>query len=121
MFVLINMASSVAVKLICMAIVCVVVGAPLAQAITCGQVATYVAPCISYLTTGGTLPAACCSGVRGLNSAAATTADRQATCRCLVSYANSIRGLNPNLVSGLPSACGVSLNFKITSSTNCNK
>ncbi|PON92750.1 Lipid transfer protein/Par allergen [Trema orientale] len=114
------MASSVALKLTCMVVMCMVVGAPIAQAITCGQVATYVSPCISYLRTGGTVPGTCCSGVRSLNSAAATTADRQATCRCLVTAASNLPGLNPTLISSLPSACGVSLPFKISSSTNCN-
>ncbi|XP_062094559.1 non-specific lipid-transfer protein 1-like [Humulus lupulus] len=114
------MASSIALKLTCVVLMCMVAGAPLAQAITCGQVATNVAPCVSYLRSGGTVPTACCNGVKSLNSAASDTATRQAVCRCLVSAATNMGSLNPTLVSGLPSACGVSLPFKISTSTNCN-
>ena len=114
--------SSFALKFTCMALACMaLVAAPQANAMTCGQVATYVAPCISYLRTGGNVPSTCCSGVRGLNSAASTTSERQNVCRCLLSAAGNIPGMNPTLVSGLPSSCGVSLPFKITASTNCNR
>ncbi|XP_024934750.3 non-specific lipid-transfer protein 1 [Ziziphus jujuba] len=113
------MASSVGLKVACIVVMCMVMGAPLAQAITCGQVASSVAPCINYLKTGGPVPPPCCNGVRTLNNAAKTTPDRQATCNCLISAAKGIPGLKPNLVSGLPTACGVNLPFKISTSTNC--
>ncbi|XP_024030052.1 non-specific lipid-transfer protein 1 [Morus notabilis] len=114
------MASFLALKLTCMALVCMMVGAPLAHAISCGQVATYMAPCITYLRTGGTIPSGCCNGLRGLNTSAATTTDRQTVCRCLISAANNLPGLNPYLASGLPAACGLSLPYKFSTSTNCN-
>ncbi|GMN40569.1 hypothetical protein TIFTF001_009790 [Ficus carica] len=110
-----------ALKLTCMMVVCMMVCAPFgAGAITCGQVATYMTPCITYLRSGGTIPSSCCSGLRGLNTAAATTAERQTVCRCLISAANNLPGLNPNLASGLPGACGISLPYKFSTSTNCN-
>ncbi|XP_010091033.2 non-specific lipid-transfer protein 1 [Morus notabilis] len=112
------MASSSVVKLVvCLA---VVVGAPLAEAITCGQVSSSVAPCINYLKVGGAVPAACCNGVRSLNSAAKTTADRQAACNCLKTASASIKGINLSLAAGLPGKCGVSVPYKISPSTNCN-
>ncbi|KAH7514748.1 hypothetical protein FEM48_Zijuj11G0123500 [Ziziphus jujuba var. spinosa] len=98
--------SAVGLKVACIVVMCMVMGAPLAQAITCGQVASSVAPCINYLKTGGPVPPPCCNGVRTLNNAAKTTPDRQATCNCLISAAKGIPGLKPNLVSGLPTACG---------------
>ncbi|KAK8556550.1 hypothetical protein V6N13_064572 [Hibiscus sabdariffa] len=56
-------------------------GAPLAQgAITCGQVSSALVPCLPYLKSGGTVPPACCNGIKSLNSAAQTTPDRQAAC-----------------------------------------
>ncbi|KAL5550611.1 hypothetical protein UlMin_000787 [Ulmus minor] len=110
-----------ALKMACIVLVCMVGSANIAEAaISCGQVASYVAPCIGYLRTGGSVPSTCCNGVRSLNSAASATADRQAACRCLVSAASSVPGLNTQLISGLPSACGVNLPFKISASTNCN-
>ena len=114
------MASSSVVKLVvCLAVLAAVVGAPLAEAITCGQVSSSLAPCINYLKAGGVVPAACCNGVRSLNSAAKTTADRQAACNCLKTASGSIKGINLNLAAGLPGKCGVSVPYKISPSTNC--
>ncbi|KAK3444833.1 hypothetical protein EUGRSUZ_A00724 [Eucalyptus grandis] len=110
-------------KLVCLALVVgLVVAVPLTEsAVTCGQVASCVAPCLGYLRAGGTLPSACCSGIRSLNSAARTTPDRQTACRCLQSAAGNIRGLNLGLVSALPGKCGVSVPYKISPSTDCSR
>ncbi|KAL5550618.1 hypothetical protein UlMin_000794 [Ulmus minor] len=108
-------------KLACVVLMVMVLASPIAQAtITCGQVSSGLAPCINYLKVGGAVPAACCNGVRGLNAAAKTTADRQAACRCLQSAATSIRGINFSLASGLPGKCGVNVPYKLSPSTNCN-
>ena len=116
------MASSSVMKLLSLVVMAMVVAAPVANAaITCGQVSSSVAPCINYLRTGGTVPPACCNGIRSLNSAAKTTADRQAACKCLQSAAGSIKGINLNLAAGLPGKCGVNVPYKISPSTNCNR
>nr|XP_011466421.1 PREDICTED: non-specific lipid-transfer protein 1-like isoform X2 [Fragaria vesca subsp. vesca] len=112
------MASAV-MKLALVALICIVVAVPVAQAITCGQVTQNVAPCFNYVKSGGAVPAACCNGIRSLNSAAKTTADRKQTCNCLKSAAGSIKGLNANLAAGLPGKCGVNVPYKISTSTNC--
>ncbi|KAB1224631.1 Non-specific lipid-transfer protein [Morella rubra] len=88
-------------------------------AVSCGQVASALAPCISYVTNGGAVPPQCCSGIRTINNSAKTTPDRQAVCKCLKSTAGSISGLKPGLVAGLPAKCGVNVPFKISTSTNC--
>ena len=113
------MASSNAMKLTLVALLCVVVALPIAQAITCGQVASSAASCTTYVKSGGVVPAACCNGIRNLNAMAKTTADRQAVCNCLKQIAGGIKGLNANLAAGLPGKCGVSVPFKISTSTNC--
>ncbi|KAK3119584.1 hypothetical protein QOZ80_9AG0672510 [Eleusine coracana subsp. coracana] len=93
-----------------------------ASAITCGQVGSSLAPCIPYATgKASALPASCCSGVRSLNGAARTTADRQTACRCLKSLANTVRSVNMGLVAGIPGKCGVNVGFPISMSTDCNK
>ncbi|XP_022982607.1 non-specific lipid-transfer protein 1-like [Cucurbita maxima] len=100
-------------------LMCMVVGE---AAISCGTVASSVAPCIPYLRNPSTgLPAACCSGIRSLNSQASTSADRRTACNCLKSAANSVSGINYNAASSLPSKCGVSIPYKISPSTDCNK
>ena len=114
--------SAALVKLVCVAVVAMAVVGPAAvEAITCGQVASGISSCLNYLKTGGAVPQACCNGVKGLNAAAKTTADRQAVCNCLKSAAGSIKGLNLNLAAGLPGKCGVSVPYKISPSTDCSK
>ncbi|XP_010252072.1 PREDICTED: non-specific lipid-transfer protein 1-like [Nelumbo nucifera] len=90
-------------------------------AISCGQLASLLSPCVNYFVKGGPLPPACCSGVRTLNSAAKTTADRQATCQCLKSAAASIPGLNLGLANSIPGKCGVNFPYKISPSTDCSR
>ncbi|XP_076914447.1 non-specific lipid-transfer protein-like [Bidens hawaiensis] len=105
---------------LCVVVACMVVVAPYADAaITCGQVASKLAPCLGYLTKGGAVPPACCTGVKGLNSLASTTPDRQAACKCLKSaYSSSINAGN---AASLPGKCGVSIPYKISPSTDCTK
>ncbi|KAG5069305.1 hypothetical protein AAZX31_01G121200 [Glycine max] len=103
------------------AVLCmVVVSAPMAHAaITCGQVTSSLANCIGYLQKGGTPSSGCCNGVKSLNAAAKTTADRQTACNCLKSAASQISGFNANNAASLPGKCGVSIPYKISTSTNC--
>ncbi|RXH81992.1 non-specific lipid-transfer protein 1-like [Malus sylvestris] len=116
------MANSAAFKLAFVALVCIVVGAPFAQATisSCGQVTNYVAPCIPYLKTGGKVPPTCCQGIQKLNDAAQTAPDRRTACTCLVNTATKVQGIKPNLIYGLPGACGVRLPYPIGPNTKCN-
>ncbi|XVF65937.1 hypothetical protein PTKIN_Ptkin09bG0291200 [Pterospermum kingtungense] len=115
------MASSMTLKFACVFVLCLVVGAPLAQgAVSCGQVTSSLAPCIGYLrSAGGAVPPACCSGIKSLNAAAKTTPDRQAACNCIKSAAGSISGINYGLAGSLPGKCGVNIPYKISPSTDC--
>ncbi|KAB2008853.1 hypothetical protein ERO13_D10G116400v2 [Gossypium hirsutum] len=116
------MASSMSLKLTCVVVFCMVVGAPLAQgAISCGQITSALAPCIAYLkgNGAGSAPPACCNGIRSLNSAAKTTPDRQAACSCIKSAATGISGINYSTAAGLPGKCGINIPYKISPSTDC--
>ncbi|XP_044473056.1 non-specific lipid-transfer protein 1-like [Mangifera indica] len=97
------------------------VAAPVALAINCGQVSSNLSPCLNYLRTDGkgAPPANCCTGVNTINNAARTTKDRQDACRCLQNAAKGIPGLNSNAAAALPSKCGVNIPYKISTSTNC--
>ncbi|VVB04631.1 unnamed protein product [Arabis nemorensis] len=88
-------------------------------AISCGTVASSLAPCVNYLSKGGVVPPPCCAGVKKLNSMAKTTPDRQQACQCIQSVAKGVSGLNPNLASGLPGKCGVSIPYPISMNTDC--
>ena len=96
--------------------------APAEGAVSCGQVVGYLAPCITYAVGRARAPdGTCCSGVRSLNAAAASSADRQATCTCLKSRATGMAGIRPDLVAGIPSKCGVNIPYAISPSTDCSK
>ncbi|XP_054783432.1 non-specific lipid-transfer protein 1-like [Prosopis cineraria] len=108
------------VKVACLAVLCVaLIGAPMADAITCGQVTSSLAPCLSYLQKGGSPSAACCNGIKSLASGARTTADKQAVCNCLKQAAGTVSGVNNKNAQNLPSACKVNIPYKISTSTNC--
>ncbi|XP_068669157.1 non-specific lipid-transfer protein 1-like [Aristolochia californica] len=95
--------------------------APYTEAITCGQVVSSLNACIPYLRNAGKLTSTCCAGVRNLNTAAKSTADRQTACGCLKSAAGSIPRLNYGLAGSLPGNCGVNIPYKISPSTDCSK
>nr|AEM45798.1 non-specific lipid transfer protein [Solanum torvum] len=107
-------------KIACFVVLCMLVVAPHAEAITCGQIQSSLASCLPYLTSGGPL-GGCCGGVRRLVGAAKTPADRKTACGCLKSAAGAIKGINLGKAAALPSTCGVSIPYKISPSTDCSK
>ncbi|KAL5731310.1 lipid-transfer protein [Ranunculus cassubicifolius] len=114
--------SSVAGKITNLAMTLMVVSAPYAtEAITCGQVAANVAPCIGYFRSGGAPPPACCSGVRSLNSAAKTTPDCQTACSSIKTITKSIPGINGGMFSSLPRKCAVNIGYPISLNMDCSK
>ncbi|KAJ0650944.1 putative plant non-specific lipid-transfer protein/Par allergen [Helianthus annuus] len=108
-------------KVLCIIVVCMLVVAPYAEAVSCSDVVNKLSPCISYLKNGGSVSAACCNGIKGLNAAAKSTADKKTACGCLKNAYQSISGINADNASGLPKRCGVNIPYKISMSTNCNK
>jgi hypothetical protein len=106
---------------VALAVVAALLASEASAGITCGQVGSSIAPCVSYATGKGPLTTNCCNGVRRLNNAASTSADRQAACRCLKSLARSIKQLNMGAVAGIPAKCSVAVPFPLSLSTDCNK
>ncbi|KAH6809231.1 hypothetical protein C2S51_027014 [Perilla frutescens var. frutescens] len=102
------------------AVMMMAVAPPSEAGIGCGTVVSYLNSCIPYVTDKGPL-GSCCGGVKGLYSAAKTTADRQSVCGCLKSLAGSYSGLNYGKAAGLPGQCGVNIPYKISPSTDCAK
>ncbi|GJN13961.1 hypothetical protein PR202_gb00725 [Eleusine coracana subsp. coracana] len=100
-----------------------VAAAPHANAaISCGQVSSAIGPCLAYARGAGAAPSAsCCNGVRSLNAAARTTADRRAACNCLKSAASRVSGLNAGKASSIPGRCGVRLPYAISASIDCSR
>ncbi|OWM81633.1 hypothetical protein CDL15_Pgr007671 [Punica granatum] len=113
------MAKISTILVVCALLACMLVATE--STVTCGQVASGVAPCLNYLRGGAPLSQSCCGGVKALNGAARTTPDRQAVCKCLKAASASIPGINLGLASGLPSKCGVNVPYKISPSTDCSR
>ncbi|KAL8214807.1 hypothetical protein R6Q57_004256 [Mikania cordata] len=114
--------ASMLTKMACVVVACMLVFAPHAEAaITCGQVVSCLIPCLGYLKTGGKPSPGCCNGVRSLNRAAGTTADRKTACDCIKKSYGTYKGVNSGYASSLPSSCGVNIPYKISPSTDCSK
>ncbi|GMJ01628.1 hypothetical protein HRI_003832000 [Hibiscus trionum] len=96
---------------------------PAEAAMTCGSVVSNLLPCMSYVSTGGPLPAACCSGVKTLYGEAQTSDDLQSVCKCIKSAVNGLSYSDENLdrAAGIPGKCGLSIPYKISPSTDCSK
>ncbi|KAF3674250.1 Non-specific lipid-transfer protein 2 [Capsicum annuum] len=106
-------------KIACFVLLCMTVVAPHAEALSCGEVQSSMAPCVPYLTSRGPL-GGCCGGVKGLLGAANTPADRKTACTCLKSAASTIKGIDGDKAASLPSVCGVNIPYKISPSTDCS-
>ncbi|KAL3839948.1 hypothetical protein ACJIZ3_024539 [Penstemon smallii] len=102
------------------AVLAATVAPPAEAAIGCGQVVSYLSPCLPYVTNRGPL-GGCCGGVKGLFGAAKSTPDRQAACNCLKSLAGSYSGINYGKAAQLPGQCGVNIPYKISPSTDCSR
>ncbi|CAL5211184.1 unnamed protein product [Lathyrus oleraceus] len=106
----------VALALLCM----VVITAPTAVTSTsCIKVSAYLTPCLSYLRGGSGPSKLCCYGAKKLNGTAGTTADRQATCKCLKSAAGFVSGLNDTNAGTLSAKCDLNLPYKFGPDTDC--
>ncbi|CAI8612931.1 unnamed protein product [Vicia faba] len=117
------MASSMFNKVTFLAIICLVLGIPLANAAqTCGEIQTSLSPCLRYLTDQEpTVPVTCCNGVRTVNDQARTLPERKDACECIKSTLTIIPGLDLNAVQGLPNKCSVKPVFPIGADVDCSK
>uniref|UniRef100_A0A0E0MIW7 Non-specific lipid-transfer protein n=1 Tax=Oryza punctata TaxID=4537 RepID=A0A0E0MIW7_ORYPU len=98
-----------------------VVAETASAAVSCGDVTSSIAPCLSYVMGRESSPSSsCCSGVRTLNGKASSSADRRTACSCLKSMAASFRNLNMGNAASIPSKCGVSVAFPISTSVDCS-
>ena len=93
-------------------------------AVSCSDVTSSVAPCLSYaMGTASSPSAACCNGVRSLNSRASSKADRQAACACLKSMTGRLGGSGASMgnAASIPGKCGVTVGVPISPNVDCSK
>lgn len=91
------------------------------RAIPCTQVNSFLAPCISYLTNGGSPTQECCTGVSNLQKNTPTVTDRQGACQCIKDAASRLPKIDEAAASNLPLVCKVQINVPISKNTNCNE
>lgn len=87
----------------------------------CSTVYETLMPCLGYVESGGTVPAACCAVVKQVASAARAQPGRRAICGCLKELARAapVSSYIDRAV-GLPDRCGVQLGFKLSPYMDCN-
>ncbi|KAH6788135.1 hypothetical protein C2S52_007687 [Perilla frutescens var. hirtella] len=111
------------IKVVCLVVVIALVAAAARHgeaAISCGQVLSTVSPCLGYLQGGGAVAPPCCDGVKSLNSAAATTPDRQDVCGCIKTLAPGV-GAKAEFINSLPAKCGITFPYVYSPSMDCSK
>lgn len=104
------------------AIVMLLLFMPISEAaIECSDVVKSLGPCLNYLKNGAGTPSTdCCAGANNLNSAATSTADRQAICACIKTTAQKIN-TNDAAAQGLAGNCGISLSVPVSRNVDCSK
>ncbi|OMP00690.1 Plant lipid transfer protein/Par allergen [Corchorus olitorius] len=90
--------------------------------VTCPQVTSALAPCLTYLTTGaGAPPPLCCSGLGNLQKMAQSPADKQVACNCAKDAAARVPNIKEDAAASLPAKCNIQVNFPISKNTNCQE
>ncbi|KAJ0428816.1 putative plant lipid transfer protein/Par allergen [Helianthus annuus] len=90
------------------------------EAISCGELAGMLSPCISYLRSGGSPSANCCSGAKKVQGAIQSQADRRTACNCAKSAAGQLQ-VRADAATGLPGKCGISVNVPMNPNVDCNR
>ncbi|KAJ6872403.1 non-specific lipid-transfer protein A-like [Populus alba x Populus x berolinensis] len=91
------------------------------EAITCREVISDLATCVSYLTGKDDFPPPpCCAGVSKLKESAVSIEDKKAACKCVKAAAAGIPDLKDEAASSLPAKCKVQVDFPISKNFNCD-
>ncbi|XP_076911401.1 non-specific lipid-transfer protein AP10-like [Bidens hawaiensis] len=89
------------------------------QAISCGELGGMLAPCLGYLTSGGSPSSSCCDGVKKVQGATQSQADRRTACNCAKSAAGQLK-VRADSANNLPSKCGIPVTLNIDPKVDCN-
>ncbi|KAI8533926.1 hypothetical protein RHMOL_Rhmol10G0048700 [Rhododendron molle] len=116
-----NMKGGLAITLLVVVAAVQFTAKPSAASITCSQIDSALAPCISYLTQAGTPSQACCNGVRSIKAMTPNKPDRQMACNCAKQAAGRVRTIRDDAAAALPQKCGVSFGVSVSRNTDCSK
>ncbi|MFS7948150.1 putative plant lipid transfer protein/Par allergen [Helianthus anomalus] len=89
------------------------------EAITCEDVDHLLAPCLSYLKTGGTPIPDCCNGLTALQAKVSTRSDRQSACNCAKKAAIEYQ-VREDTAKALPDKCGITISVPISATVDCS-
>jgi hypothetical protein len=118
------MASSMLDKVTCLAMICLVLGIPLANAApSCVEMEQTLIPCLEYATHPGPPPPPepCCNAIKTLHNQTHTPQDRRDCCGCVKFIIIDTPGLNLPAVAAMPKDCGVDLGYEISPDMDCSK
>lgn len=90
------------------------------EAISCGDLANMISPCLGYLQSGGSPTKQCCDGARKVQGATHSQADRRTACNCAKSAAGQFK-VRQDTASNLPGKCGISTTIPINPNVDCNR
>ncbi|XP_059291960.1 non-specific lipid-transfer protein 2-like [Lycium barbarum] len=107
-------------KITCFVVLCMVLIAPHAEAVTCGQIQVGVVNCLPYLQNRGPL-GGCCGAIKYLLTLCKTTQERRKSCGCVKTAANTIKGIDFGKAAGLSGVCGAKIPFEISPTVDCSK
>ncbi|CAN6194926.1 unnamed protein product [Urochloa humidicola] len=89
--------------------------------VSCSGVLNDLSLCLDFLQGDADEPSGrCCQGVKKIFAAADTTAERQATCKCLKSAFNLVDA-DLYATQTLTGDCGVPLPYNISPDTDCSE
>ncbi|PNX59682.1 non-specific lipid-transfer protein [Trifolium pratense] len=111
------MASSMHIKITCLAVICLILGIPLANAtLSCDQMTTSLIPCIGYVRNPvASVPAPCCDAVRAINDA-----DCKDLCNCFNFIMLKMPEFNDPAFSTIPNNCGLQVHYSTCFAMDCD-
>ncbi|XP_071694672.1 non-specific lipid-transfer protein AP10-like [Rutidosis leptorrhynchoides] len=112
------MKRSMGVAMLAMIIMALVMVHP-SEAISCGDLANMLRPCLGYLQKGGSASSACCAGARRVQGATRSKADRRTACFCAKGAAGQLK-VRPDAAQSLPGKCGIKTGIPINPNVDCN-
>lgn len=112
----------VLLKLVPLVFLCMLVNSPCGKAdISCGTVASKLAPCLPYIQKGQGERPECCPNIRSLVSLDRNKADRQSVCKCLHFFASGFSDAEIQNAARLPGHCEVFTPYPIERNTDCSR
>ncbi|XP_060176361.1 non-specific lipid-transfer protein 2-like isoform X2 [Lycium barbarum] len=107
-------------KIVCFMVLCMVVVAPHAEAVTCDEIHVGAVGCLPYVQNRGPLEG-CCGTIESLMKLLKTPQDRKIAGSCVKTALNTIEGIDFGKAAGLPGICGINVPFKGSPSVDCSK